>query len=738
MELYVPPGGSERGPLPLDRFLPPLEPGAVSALLRNQGIQGANLLDVFGSSPRLVAEAAEAGCAVLVSCTNPILRFLIRHTAQPFKKEELQTALTRLGNLPKDDVRLEQYLQELYRSRCEHCGHDIIVDAFLWITPKDVPSYKVYRCERCNFEGETPAGIEDARLMRELSAYRQHREMLLARIAPPGDPYRQSAAEALDIYTPRAQIAIDVLLNKLDQVQFDPLLAPAVRALCLSAMDRCTSLWSYPQSSRPRPKQLSLSPRYYEYNVWQALLWSVDRWSQPETEVEVISWEPGTPLGAGTICLYPGSVRDLVPFLSEMSPHQMVSILPRPNQAFWSLSVLWAIWLFGKEAAQPIKRSLLRHRVDWHWYAGALKSVLSRLEKHLVVEKPALTLILEAEPAFLEAAFAGFQTAGFSSTGFALHEDSLQAISTWIPGYGKSDGRTAETEKSLRAYLIDVLRQRSEPASYAVLAAAALAWLAGSAADPARSGGQAGSLMDSHHQRINTLLEERDIFLRMDQSLELERGLFWLKDNTGTGEPLSDRVEREVARILMEARSFPDDQLVDQVYRLFPAILIPGRKLIRLCAEAYAVFKEGIWHLREEEQPDQREADRVHITTQLWALGQRLGFQVDDTGEVLWLDGQGRQVKSFLVSTQAALGFLLGKQEFTGSNLVVPGSRSGLILDRLRRDPRLKEAMNHGLRILKYRQIRRLSVDPAVERGNFETYLDLDPLEHQDPQIRLL
>jgi len=738
MDLYIPPGDSGSVPLPLDRFLPPLDSGVVTRLLENLGIDGGVVLDPFGASPRLAVETAAAGCTVLVSCANPILQFLTRHTGQPFKKEELQAALTRLGNLPKDDARLEEYLNGLYKSRCEHCGAEIFVDAYLWLENRDAPSYKMYTCSQCNYEGETAAGIEDARLIRELDSYRRHREMVLARIAPPGDPYRGPAAEALDIYTSRAQIVIDVLLTKLDQLRLDPPLDQAVRALVLTTLDRCASLWSYPHSSRPRPKQLSLSPRYYEFNAWQALLWSVERWTIPDVGVEVVNWEPGNSLEQGKVHLYAGSVRDLQPALAEISPLQVISILPRPNRAFWSLSVLWSIWIFGKGALNTFKRSMLKRRVDWHWYAGGLKTVLRDLKKQLVSDRPSYALLFEAEPAFLGASFAGFKTSGMASEGFALHEDSQQAVCVWLPEQPVQEQLWKTGGKTLRAFMIELLQQRGEPASYTLLTGAAQAWLAGPSVEPVDLKVQAGDFMNSCQKEITALLEDRNTFQRLDQNLELERGLFWLKESGKVEEPLSDRVEKETARILMEQERISQRQLLDMVYRQFPYNQIPERKLVHLCAKAYAIRKEDVWYLREEEHPDRREADYEDITTKLWALGQRLGFQVQDTGEILWLDDNNLQVRSFLVSRQASLGVLLEKHAYSGFNLVVPGSRSPLILERLRRDPRLKKALDSGLRILKYRQVRRMSVDPAVQKGNFETYLDLDPLEHQDPQIRLL
>jgi hypothetical protein len=734
VNIYFPPGDPNTG-YPLYRFLPPMPAGSVSKLLDNLQVNDDCLVDFFGTSPQMLIEAAAAGRTVLVSSTNPILRFLIRNTAQPFTHDVLQAALTRLGNLPKDGNRLENFLKGLYLSRCEHCGAEVIADSFIWEAGRDVPSYKQYRCLSCQFSGETAAGVEDARLALEQGGYPQHREMVLTRIAPPGDPYRKSAAEALEIYSPRALIALDVLLNKLDQLQLDEVHDRAVRALYLTAFDRCSLLWSYPQGSRQRPRQISLSPRYYEHNVWQALLWSVDIWAQPDYGIGVKHWEPGDGLEPGIIHVYAGSGRNLIPLLAEMPRKRMLSVLPRPNQAFWSLSALWSAWTLGKEESHGIMRSLLRRRFDWNWYAGALQGALKGLSTILSDNRPAVVLMLEAEPAFTSSVFAGFTAAGFQLCGSACHDEDERAVLVWNRS-GSGSGRELDPYQVLKNNLTRILLQRGEPMGYFKLACCALGSLAKDLVMMSEADHHAGNLLARNQKELSELLEDRRIFQRLDRHLELESGIFWLQKSEDAEEPLGDRVERNVFDILSQGE-VDDQDLVERIFQLFP-VLLPENWIIHSCAESYAERRGFRWTLREEERQERREEDCRAVTAQVCELGDRLGLEVECTDRVSWRDQSGSLIRVFLVSSFASLGPILQAADPQIACFVFPGSRSELILERMRRDPRFQKVLDQGARIMKFRQMRRLAGDPAVQRINYQAYLDLDPLGHQDPQIRLL
>lgn len=100
-------------------------------------------------------------------------------------------------------------------------------------------------------------------------------------------------------------------------------------------------------------------------------------------------------------------------------------------------------------------------------------------------------------------------------------------------------------------------------------------------------------------------------------------------------------------------------------------------------------------------------------------------------------------VYAFNVTSTAALGPHLlaerGADEDVRRCLVVPGGRARLIDLKLRRDPRLTEAVDAGRwQFIKFRHLRRLMTREGLDRHDFKTVLGLDPIaEREVAQIPL-
>lgn len=142
MELAFPPGAPAARQGPLARFLPPVEPGAVTRFLESYPLPEGWLLDPFGVSPMLAIEAARARGAV-AAFSNPVVRFVLEHRLNPIDPSDLRAALARLAAAPKDDTRLERFLLDLYRSECARCGAAVSADYFIWDRELQVPGKSV-------------------------------------------------------------------------------------------------------------------------------------------------------------------------------------------------------------------------------------------------------------------------------------------------------------------------------------------------------------------------------------------------------------------------------------------------------------------------------------------------------------------------------------------------------------------------------------------------------------------
>lgn len=724
---------------PLARFLPPLDVGIISNLLTRHGSAGDLLLDPFGTSPQLLIEAACAGRVVVTATNNPISRFILQHTVQPFMFRELQTALARLGSARKNGTRLEPYILSLYGSSCEPCGAPVTVDAFIWQRGASTPYAKEYNCRQCGFQGQSETDDMDRASAEEIGRQRFSRELALARIVAPEDPAHPLVAEALEIYPPRALYALITILTKLEQLALEARLDNAARALLLTAMDRANALWSVPASNRPRPLQLTVSPRFREHNVWQALELGLKEWNVPDHGLQVVSLQRDQSFSPGQVCIASGAARSIVPDLKPAEVRGLLTLLPRPNQAFWTLSAIWTAWLFGKEAAAPLHSSLLRRRFDWNWYAGALRAVFTGLETLLVESDINLAIIAEAERSFIGAGFIGLEQAGLRcvETEFLVETDVI--VSKWKVRKHHAPLAKVDVRVEIEYVVLDFLRRYGEPATQEVIASAAWFLLAKKGLLNVFQWQQESNLIGAVQKYVQRTLNDHSKIEQLQFAGERER-FYWLVEAGNAERPFSDRVENSILQLLVTQADLSWSTMWDILRVEFAGMPLPDRELVDACLRSYAHFnvKKAVWELRAEEDREVRQSECEVIRQSLRALGTRLGYQVEGIEDVQWVGHVEAPIRSFHVDDRANLATIYAQHNAAPIILVLPGSRSALVTQKIRRNPYLSEWMAQGTNVLKFRQIRRMQADDSLTWQEFLPQLELDPPEKEDPQLRLL
>jgi hypothetical protein len=759
VDLPFPAGDPSGPPGPLARFLPPLERGMAAAALGGFGAPGGLLLDPFGASPRLVREAALAGRAMLVASNNPVTRFILRRSLQPFPLPVLQTALARLAAAPKDETRLEPFLLDLYSTTCSNCGRTVSADYFVWDREADAPVLRSYSCPHCSHTMEEPTEAPDRELALGFRERGLQHSLALEQLAPRGDPDREHAEAALSVYPARAVYAIVTVLNKLEQLE--PAVREAAEALALSAMDQTNALWGHPEG-RPRPLQLSASQQFREFNLWRALERAVGDWVMEGEAVPVEPWSAGTFPQPGRVSLFDGPIRTLAAGIPPGYVHRVVTVLPRPNQAYWTLSALWAAWLWGKTAAAPIKVALRRRRYDWAWHAGALRLAMRSLVPALAQGTQVLGLMPDAEPGFVAAALSGFDGAGFRLTGRALRPAEGQAVLRWEFEVRKpgpvAQGSLGRVQRSMTT----ALRARGEPATYPLLHAAAWFDLA--------AGRQLLALWEEVGEAptgpvgevVQAALEDRKAFRRLGKGTEPEAGHYWLVNETGAEQPLADRIEHWVVDLLSDNRPHDGAEIETAACAAWPGLLTPDRRLLLACLRSYGLWdaSQQAWQLRQEDQTATREQDCAEVIELLIGLGGRLGFRVEGRNPILWQAESPGAGFLFMVEPTARLqagqialqaapqpgpealpGFFapaVTQHPALTRLLVIPGGRASLLAEKARLDPRLRGWLEDEVQVVKFRHVRRLSSETTLGRDNLEERLALDPPSHQDPQLPLL
>ena len=735
------PGELPTSPRPLERFLPPLPEGVISTWLEDYLPKGAWVLDPLGSTPWLALEAARVGYRVLVASNNPIMTLLLEELAAAPIEREIQSALVELASSKRLDERLEVHVQNLYQTECATCGMLVPAEAFLWKRGEAKPYGRIYRCPQCGDAGEHPVSANDENRLTPPGRMELHKARAIERISEPDSPLRAGAVEALEMVQPRALYVISTILNRIEGLNLSEGRRKILWALALSLLDAGNVLWSWPDQ-RSRPRQLNIPAQFRENNLWLAFEKAAKDWPGIGKSISVTRW-PALPSEEGGICIYPGRLRSWLPLPKAIQPGAVVAVVPRPNQAFWTLSAVWSGWLWGREAVLPLRGALERRRYDWQWQATALHHSLSVLEKNLCVDTPIFLVCPELVPGFSTALAAATSAAGYRVTGQAIRSDVETAEFLLQCGERPTVSIPESPELVIQNGVADVLRMRNEPTSYLTIHAAALDALSRSGGLPFNEPAIAWDTLTRIQNLLSRVFNKSGFLIRSgSQAQTSESGWWWLTQEPTTEEyPLADRVEIEVIRLLLRRPGISLREVDTTICKQFPGWLTPDRSWLEACLELYGEKgSDAGWKLRETELPANRKQDILRVGEQLGGLSGRMGYAIHGENPWDWQDSNGRiKFRFFGLASSMIARFVLA--EPAGDEyqkvLILPGSRSRLLLQKLRQDIRLQEKVE-GWHILKFRQIKSLAERCEMTIDLFTSLLDADPLNKEDAQERMI
>ena len=776
-QAYIP-GLSPVEPGPLARFTPPLEEGVVSAWLPLHAPAGSWILDPFGFSPRLALEAARTGYRVLVTVNNPITRFLLEMSAHSPLETDFKAALADLSAVKKGDERLGTHLQSLYLTTCEKCGNEISADSFLWRKGEDAPYARVYTCPNCEDSGErvvTPHDIEKAKKI--AGTDNLHRSRAFERVTALEDEDRVYAEEAIAHYLPRPLYFLTTVINRLDSLNLTPERRRALNALILVVCDAGNTLWDHP-AGRPRPKQLNIPSQFREHNLWSQLERGLSQWTETGSGVLLETWPNELPEGGG-ICIFEGRLQDLADEVKKQLPIKaVIGSLPRPNQAFWTLSALWAGWLWGREAVEPYKPALRRRRYDWAWNATALNAAFTHLFGWLHLGTPVFGLLSEPEPSSLTSALTAASAAGFDLGSLALRTEHDPVQLLWTCGERLKRQPNEANVEEVREAIYAHLTERGEPASYLHVHAAGLIALAKSHALKQKDQ-EFDEALRGTQLLIQNALEDDPRFVHFSNGESVDTGLWALKSNVtlsqatlaphdlsskssageglqrGNGDSsvapqalpqndikdsLSDRVEIAVVTFLQKNPNSIFLDIEQDLYPRFPGLLTPSKAMIYSVLSSYAQKEDSEWKLRAEDVASARRNELNNIAGLIDAIGRRMGYATRTRGQdriYLW-EQNGRIERIFYILASALIGRAISETPYSPGQtvIVMPGGRAALAAYKAQRDPSLAARMK-SVQVVKYRLLRTLIELPVLTRETFEEQIAGDPLEKSKSQMMM-
>lgn len=696
------------------------------------------ILDPFCVGTSVIQAALDLGRKVIAASFNPINILAIEATLWPV---DARSAFTHLSDLRKGSERLRDHVLDLYQTRCPTCGRDARAVSFVWDRDRNAPVEKHTQCDVC---GENISAIDETDIAhakrfepRGLSFWILH-----GRVIDRAHEDADRVSEVLDAYTPRTQNALSDILLKFDGLPEAD--RSALRPALLATFDACTSLHAPEQTHRLAG--LRPPPRFVEKNVWleleqQVLLHrSIAASLHRSPAIEALLKHPSP-----SVALIITPARDLPKHLPEKSIPLLLAHPPLPRPGFWSLSVVWAAWLWGKSTSDSLLSLLSRKRTSWDWQWRAIASALNALAPALKEEARSVMAFANDE-AILESVTLAVVAANQLVDHLVCDPHDGVRV-TWRLGSDvKHVGQDATPHKADRAdvlsYVRDaairIVRDRAEPTAWPVLQAGIYAALGQSAALA-----QIARQPESEQLPLAVVRDTIKAALVDAPLIEFGEHTWWVKDAGSIGAPLADRVEWIVADLLRSRDEWLIDDLLREVYRHFPDHLTPDRALVATCITSYAEeLSVGRVRLRGEDAAEARLNEANEVAHSLMAIGARLGLEARGeergaegkglgAGAVIW-EQTGAMIYSFMISTTAEIDGMLREGEGVW---VIPGGRATLLQHKMLHDPRLHRSIWH---LLKFSSVRHMAQHADLSLEAFRLAFGLEPpIERPVTQIQL-
>lgn len=725
---YLPPKDGFFQP-PLSRFLPPLPKGVVSAWLADNTSPGDLVIDPLGANPLIALEAASTGRVILFARNNPVIWLMLEVLAVNPSRKEIEAAVSKLLVSRQGALSLEDQLRSIYASSCFDCGEEIQPDGYIWAANADNPSMKVYHCQACGTKGEKPVGEKDIHSLQRLGNIGLQRARAFQRAGASSEYEQESIKDALNCYTSRSIFTLMLLVNRLDRLHLEKKEHRLLQAILVSAFDEGSAMWHWPQREH-RHLQLTMPSPFFEKNLLLFLEKASDLWEHPFGN-QTVTYYPKMPASGSGICLYQRRLADHEDFIIDKAIRGAITIIPRPNQAFWTLSALWAGWLWGRKGSGPMRSALARRRYDWYWFAQAISATMKPITSKIREDIPIFCIFPETTSNFFLGFACGMRAADLHLNGCAYRANEEMAQTQWI----KTKELLAIQPPDIQVLVSDYLNSRGEPASFNELLMHCISELASNRGISSQIEQINEGLFRQIQETLAALLRDEH-FAAAQKSSQSGGSRWWLADTRHTIQPLAERMEHFIIKWLRSHQPATLHEIEVEACKAFKGILTPSTELIHAILASYTNYIEYA-AVKINLNPAEDEAVRaidIQVTfAQLLDLGNRLGFavQTSDDDFIQWQTEKDGEVFSFYPKKSCDISQLVLRspdESKTIKVIVLPASRSRLIAYRLREDPRLTGALENGWRFLKFRHLRRLAAIENLTRELWRNMLDSDPM----------
>lgn len=698
---------------PLARYRSHQVSGNLNSIIRNITEPGELILEINTTGSSYVREAVQNNRRILALNTNPISMLITHIALNPIDATEIRAALTRLGDIPKGGQPLIAHINQQYNTRCPHCAHMGTAAWFAWDRDTQQPFLKCVHCPNCGTDREGPADKGDvlSKNLNPTTGLAYH--VALERAAANNESIHSRISELVSLYTARNLSALMDVIHRLPQASTSPDVRRILTTFIIEALDQGSSLIPHGNSD-VRPKSFRPPRLFMEYNIWDLIEIAMEMYAK-QKQLRHIAHGPATSLQSFLnsnqgYLLIANTLQSVAPRLPKEHIKLIILHPEVPDVVYWAMSSLWSTWLWKSDMLPSALRAFMgRRRIDQEWHQHELISTLKDIQPSLHSEAKILCPLTSNSVSSLEDILISARATGYEvkywldalPDGFRVLFEAVAVNATSPP--------TPPLQ-----YYAKTLAHRGEPETLSQLKAA--------------------YLVEVPQARLESLTMP----LSGDFTLLGDSQLVWLHNDRVAEKPLADRVEETTLQLLQKNASWIRGELETEIYTLFNGSQTPESELVSVCINAYTVASgDNMVSLRPEDTPKTRRSELRDSRTQIEQLGINLGFTVGRrlNGDIVWKEPGIVPYLFRFTSTALLPPHLINVNRDQNSDrrcLVLPGGRASLVALKLRRDPRLQQAiLRNNWVFIKLRHLRRMLIE-IKHRGEIDFYLGLDPIVEKD------
>jgi len=642
----------------------------VSEYIRRYSKEGEIVLDPFGGSGVTAMEAIKAGRKAISIDLNPMSAFIIENTLSRVSPREIEEEFRKI------EIKLKDKINKLYETQCPKCNQKAIVLATIFDREKETPLELRCLCLGCKKFAIAPRR-KDTNLLRRIGKLR-HKWYPKTKLAYDGNKFvkREGKETIADLFTQRNLFALSVLFDQVKKIEnrslrgvfefaFTSMLHLASK-MCPVAKEGGKGHWSALSTTSFWALQSYWTPPVYmESNVWMLFESAIFGKQgvlkgKADAAEQIRFYKRAKSLreinDGANILFETASALELTKIIPPNSVDYIFTDPPYGGAVqYFELSTLWAAWLgMDLNYADEITINNQQEK-DFDYYHKMLKSAFREMYQVLKPGRHLTVTFHSTEIAVWNSIIKAVILSGFDLEKIVYQPPARPSAKGLLQPYGSAVGdyyirfRKPETEKTPSEREMDketyerevvwaakaVIEWRGQPTIYQHILNFIMVDLEGGRNVPigARN---IREVLEDHVGKEFELIDSKD-------ATGKKKGkMWWLKsrDFTNFSTPsLSDRVEKVVLQVLDRKVKASFDDVLQEIFILFPNALTPDTEDVASTLEEYAIrTPDGSWMLKRQLQKDRRETIHNLMIYYLARLGKAAGFKV-------WIGSQEQKFK---------------------------------------------------------------------------------------------